>query len=148
MRRVIVAVLLAAVMCAPAFGGSLALISSIPTPTWGKGEPVPAYAQGKLWVRLYGGKQGQPKTLLDAVKWQATPITFRRPDNADTSQVHCYWQTLALDMDGDGKINAASPGIDVEGPPSTEVCTTFKDSEPIFTLLAPPPLSPLAPVPQ
>jgi hypothetical protein len=134
MKRIFAGLAFALATCS-VLAGSLAVKVDASAPKWDSGALVSSNVLVNVWVQVYGAKQGATKTLLDAAKWAPT-LTFRRPDNSDTTQVHCYAVRYAIDVDGDGKITEF--GADKVGPFSSEVCGRFADPVPVLNLTAPP----------
>lgn len=124
--------------------GTLSVRVEMAAPLWDNGQVIASNMLEIVYVRLYGGKQGAPMTLLDAVKW-APVVTFRRPDSTSTA-TNCYASTFAVDRDGDGKIGTN----DLEGPLSdvdASSCGTFKDAAIVLKPGKPVPAAVISPAP-
>lgn len=96
-------------------------------PKWDSGAPIAANVLPSLYVRLYGGLEGQTLRLVDAAPWAPT-LKFTRPDIA-IGRV-CYHALLAIDRTGDGL-------PDEEGPPSAQWCGDSKEPPPPVLKLGP-----------
>ena len=106
-------------------------------PKWDTQEPLSSNLLTSLFVRLYGGEQGNAKSLLDAAPW-ANSLRFRR--ESTSAAVNCFAATLALDTTGD-----AIP--EIESQQTAEWCGTFADRPPVMRLAPPNGISGQAPAP-
>lgn len=122
--RMCIALLGFAIECNIAHAGSIGLRVDAANPKWDSGAPLATNDLSRLYVRIYGARQGASKTLLDAKPWSSS-VKFTRESVADG--VHCYEAAYAYDRDGDG-------APEIEGPHTAETCGT---SAVVLNLTAP-----------
>jgi hypothetical protein len=118
-------------------GGSLEISVDASNPRWDSQAPLSSNLLPSLYVRLYGGRQGESKTLVDAAPW-ANSLRFRR--ESGSVEMFCFAASLALDTTGD-----QIP--DLESDQTAEWCGTHQSPAPVLRLAPPNGITGQAPAP-